>query len=543
MKTKNIIKIILFFFIGFVWYACEDEDIIENYTIDLNGASDYYESLNENGILEIPIKITCESGLDTAYYKTVDKIVGYESPVVSAGVDIPVSGTTLDTTLKIPVTSNLYQIVIAVYDNDGEINLRTIKVDSVMTAPELSFKNDLDFRNTACIGIPFTISGTVESVHELKSITLTPVINGGNSTPINIEVTDKSSVTFSQSVPVSEGLTHILFEAENTLGGISVDTFKVMNVVSEDFISVTVGDGSTELSRFFLDEQNTISGVIQSGSDITSLEYFITKNGVEGGSQSIDLGNNPINEFEFSIDITGESSIEGLKFVAKNNSGKQNTASLTIPVVHTRIVTLENLEMSTDPDDNMCFFSAYHTPHVFGKDVAINNQTILDWVFVNRGTSGQPCSLHAYGASTGYYDAISPYIPGFSKLTYLLLTSKRGNFTEEGISAIESEEDMADYITDYADYNVVSSSRRVGDYYDPTSKPTGGFVIGWGTHTHPTVSPSVVENVAWAVVYIKQTTQTANGNYKIVFDIKIPKTDVRTANNASIIEPYDPYPL
>lgn len=53
--------------------------------------------------------------------------------------------------------------------------------------------------------------------------------------------------------------------------------------------------------------------------------------------------------------------MENLKLVAVNKQAKTITVNLPIPVVHTRILMLENLEMSTDPDDHKCFFAAYHT--------------------------------------------------------------------------------------------------------------------------------------------------------------------------------------
>lgn len=548
MKNKYLIRIVFSLIIGLFLMACEDE-IIEEYKIDLNGTPDYYEYLNEKGSLEIPIKITCEKGLLKAFYKTVDKVVGYAKPVVSAENNIHVSGTTMDTTIVIPVTMNLYQVVIAVYDNDGVVNLRTIKVETVKEAPVLSFKNGISSRNTVCIGIPFNISGTVESVHDLKSVSLVPVINGTESTPISITVTDKKKVEFTQAVPVTAGLQKVYFKAENSFGGTAVETYAVKNVVTEDFISLSMAGDVSELNYFFDQEDNELKGSMASGSDIKSLKYAITKNGVEGALQAVTL-TNPGNETDFSIIIKGESGMQNIRIVAENNGNKTITVNLAIPEIAIRANYLQDVVMSTDPADNKCFFSAYRTPHVFGLTEGKNNQLMIDWVLTKTSSGVQPISLHAYGANSTYYANALPYLGGFTQLTYLYLSSKRTIMTQNSFNEIQSEKDIKNYVDKYIfgpapegqNYNVYTSSRRVGDTFS-ASKPDGGFVIAWGAHTHPTVSPAVVNNVAHALVWLKKATQKSNGHWDFVFDIKFPKADQRTPNNESAIAPYDPYPL
>ncbi|MGV8137799.1 MAG: hypothetical protein AB2L20_21530 [Mangrovibacterium sp.] len=544
MMNKYILRVFLAMLTGLCLFACDDDNMDPANQIDLEGTPEVYEYLTENASLEIPVNFTSGAGLKKAFYKIVTRNGNTYKYTYGPEISIPVSGNKLDIVLSIPVTINLYSVVIAVYDNDDIVSLKTLKVEEVKKSPVITFKDGIKFRNTAAIGIPFAIKGHVTSEHELKQLTFIPVNNGQLGTAVALGLGNKSDVDFVADIPVAAGLEYVLIKAVNTFDGASVDTFRVHQVVNDDFINLTMDQGVTELSRFFDQEQNTIKGRIASGSDIQSLHYTITKNGTEGTTQEVALGPDAGNETVFTFGILGEQGMENLKLVAVNKQAKTITVNLPIPVVHTRILTLENIEMSTDPDDQKCFFSAYHTPHVFGKDVAMSNQLLIDWVFVNRGTSGQPCSPHAYGAGTAYYDALSPYLQGFTQLTYLFLSSRRSPMTQQGVSAIESEQDMMAYMANYSDnYNIYTSSRRVGDYFDPVNKSNGGFIIGWGTHTHPAVSPAVVQNVAWGVAYIKQVTKKPNGHYKIIFDIKVPKNDVRSANNASVIAPYDPYPL
>ncbi len=536
-------------FVGILLFACQEDTIEMNYAIDLKGTPEVYESLNENANLEIPIAITSEKGLKKAYYKIVTNQENTYKPKIGPEINIPVSGNSLDTVLSIPVTMDLNSVVIAVYDTDDIINLRTIKVEGVNKSPVITFKNDIDFRKTAAVGINFKINGNVTSENELKQISFTPVNNGNESTSVVLDLGNKSNVEFVADVPVEAGLDYVLLRAENTLGGISIDTFKVLNVVSDDFINLNINGNLTELNHFLIDEKNTISGVINSGSDIKSLKYIITKNDTEGVAQPVTSGVED-NELEFNIDITGEAGMQSVKLIAENNGGKTMTLNLPIPEASYRANYLKDVVMSTDPADDKCFFSAYKTPHVYGIAEAKSDQLMVDWILTYKSSGAQPVSGLAYGASSAYYENTLPYLQGFTQLTYLYLTSKRSIVTEEAFNELVSEADIKSYIDTYIfgpapegqNYNVYTSSRRVGDTFNE-SKSEGGFVIAWGTHTHPTVDPAVVNNVAHALVWVKRVTQKANGHWEFVFDIKYPKDNQRTANNQSVIAPYDPYPL
>ncbi len=361
MKHTYLTKVLLSVFLALFLFACED-DVNEEYDIDLKGTPEVYESVNEKGNLEIPVQITCEAGLKKAFYKTVDKVIGYGKPVVSVEKNIPVSGTTLDTVLEIPVTMNLYQIVIAVYDNNDVVYLRTVKVEEVKKAPELTFKNGIRFKKTVMVGVPFKVEGNVSSENELKQISYTTVVNNQKGNPVAINPGDKKNVNFSVDIPVANGLQFVLFEAENEFGGIARDTFSVANVITEDFITVTIDLGITELKPFIANEKNMVMGNVTSWSDIKSLKYSIVRDGIEGAQQIVSLGDNPGNDYNFNFKILGEQGMEKVNLYAENNQGKKTTVVLPIPRVYERS---EIKEVKVNKSLwNILSYDSQHNPYV-----------------------------------------------------------------------------------------------------------------------------------------------------------------------------------
>lgn len=550
MKRNSILKYIVSLFIFCAFASCDDSDSEVFQTIDLNGTPDTYETLNASDKLEIPVKITCESGLKKAFYKIVTQ-EPEEMPKIGDEVAIPVEGNTLDTKLTINVTPNLYGVVIAVYDQNDKVTSRTIRVQSVKKIPVLSFKDDVKFRKTVCVGIPFNIIGKVQSEHELTAVSLIPVVGGKESSPVVIQLADKMAVDFTQSVPVEKGLEHILLKAENVFGGVAVDTFKVQNVVTSDFVEVVLADNATELTRIVANESSLVSGTIASGSDITSVKYAAKINGSLANLADATLTDNVGNETKFSFNIQGVKGLESVRVVATNNGGKTTTMDFVVPSLRYRLVSLKDVEMSSDPADNKCFLALYESIKVFGVSTALTKQDRIDFYLANKGNGVQPLSPHAYGAGQAYYDASLPYIKGFTELTYAFLSAKRGKVTQEALSGLVYDFDLDEFLAtrimapapEGENYKILTASRRVGDTFNDSSKKEGGFLLGWGTHTHPTVSPAVVKNVGFAVFYVKSVTKKSNGHWKIVFDVKFPVDDLRKPNNSGSIAPYAPYPL
>lgn len=549
MKKDSISIYIISFLMIWLFSACENDNE-RFYAIDLKGTPDLYETLNVNDKLEIPIKISCDAGLKSAFYKIATQEPEKE---VKIGAPIPISvlGNELDTVITIPVTQYLHSIVFAVYDNNNQINVRTIRVESVKIIPEISFKDNIKVRNTVCVGIPFGITGSIVSKHELKSVSLIPVVGGKESSPINVNLTDKLSVNFSESVSVEEGLQHVLVKAENIYGGIAVDTFNVLKVVTSDFVEVNLDGGVIELNRIINGESNPVNGKVTSGSDIASVMYALKIKGTVGVATAASLTENSGNEAKFTFNVEGNEGLEAVQVVVANKGGKSVTTTYLIPALQVRAAYLKDVEMSTDPADNKCFIALYEDTKVFGVDVAKKKQDKIDFFLANKSNGVQPLSPHAYGAGEAYYNASKPYLMGFNELTYSFLSSKRGQLKSDEFNNVLTENELVKLLEyriigpkpEGEGYNIKTASRRVGDTFNTTDKKEGGFILGWGSHTHPQITPSVVDNVAFAVFWVKSVTQKPNGHYVIVFDVKYPVDNQRIKSNKSSIEPYAPYLL
>ena len=533
----------------FLLGACSDDDKYPSFSIDLNGAPDQYEYVNENGILEIPLHVESEAGLKSAYYKLATKDAEGDITIGSQ-VDIPVSGNVLDETIKIQVVKGLSHIIFAVFDNDDQLYKRTIYIDEVKNAPVVSFKDGVDERAIACVGIPFDIRGEIQSEYELESVWATTVVNGADKDVIQAPVAS----SFEISIPVEAGLQMVKVSAQNVYGGVDTKEFKVLSVVDEDFVSVVLGenvsatDGDVvELNRVFRGKTNLINGQITSGSNIVSMKYAEKTNGSLGEYKDVQLTDNLGNEANFSFELVGDRSLEAVEVVVTNEGGVTQTETYNV----SKVAYLNDVTMSSDPEDGTCFLSLFEADPVFGVDEALSLQDRVDFYLANKGSGVQPLSPHAYGAGDAYYNASLPYIKGFTTLTYSYLSSIRGKLVRDEFESVQTEDELMELLEyriigpnpDGENYNIRTASRRVGDTFNTTNKSQGGFILGWGSHTHPTVSPAVVDNEAFAVFWLKSVQQKANGHWIIVFDVKYPLDDERAIYTEGSIVPYDPYPL
>lgn len=531
--------------------ACDHDDNYASYSIDLKDTPDQYEYLEENGELEIPLYVASEAGLKSAYYK-----VGVKNDegkvVIGNAVDIPVSDKTSTEVLvvKIPVVKNMSHIFLAVFDKNDQLYKRTITVAEVRNAPVLTFKDNVDQKKTVCVGIPFNIKGEIQSEYELASVWGIPVVNGVEKAAVQGTL---SSNNFELSIPVEAGLQSVKVKTANIHGGMVTKEFKILNVVMEDFLDLTFTSDLTELNRVIVGKEKSIDGIIASGSDIVSVKYAIKKNGSLGNYNELPLIDSGGNEAKFSIQLTGQEGIESVEIIATNQEGVTTTEKPKVKVLSpSRIASLANVTMSTDPADNTCFLALFEERPIFGVATAMNKQERIDFYLANKGSGVQPLSPHAYAADANYYNASKSYITGFETLTYAFISAKRGKITKEAFDAITSEQGLQEFLEssilppspEGENYKIYTASRRVGDTFNDTSKKEGGFLFGWGTHSHPTVSPAVgVSNVAFAIFYVKSITKKANGHWTMVFDVKYPLTDERAVNTGGSIAPYAPYPL
>lgn len=542
MKKNYLISLFATLLLSFMFGACSEDDNYMGYYIDLKGASDQYEYVNENGILQIPLYVTSDAGFKSAYYKLAIKDADGNTNIGSA-VEFPVSGNTVDQVVEIKAVKGLSHIVFAIIDNNDQLYKRTIYISEVKAAPVLSFKDGVSEKNTVCIGIPFNIKGNIESEYELKSVWAKTVVNGVEKDSIPAAL----SSDFEISIPVEAGLQSVLVSASNIYGGVDTKEFKVLNVVAEDFIDVALDGNMSELNRIFRGKTNLVKGRIASGSDIVTVKYAIKKDGILGSYADMSLTDNEGNEANFSFELVGEEGLESVTVAVENKTGISVQKEYTV----SKVAYLTDVVMSTDPEDKSCFLALYEPTPVFGAEEAINVQDRIDFFVANKGNGVQPLSPHAYGAGDAYYNASLPYLKGFETLTYSYLSSRRGKLYKEEFDAVNTEDALMDLLNyriigpnpDGENYNILTASRRVGDTFNDSSKKDGGFILGWGNHTHPTTSPAVVDNVAFAIFWVKSVQKKANGHWVIVFDVKYSLDDERSANNKGSIAPYEPYPL
>lgn len=542
MKKNYLISLFATLLLTFILSSCNEDDNYVNYYIDLKGSSDQYEYVNENGILQIPLYVTSDAGLKNGYYKLAIKDADGDTNIGSA-VEIPVSGNTFDQVVQIEAVKGLSHIVFAIIDNNDQLYKRTIYISEVKAAPVLSFKDGVAEKKTVCVGIPFNIKGDIQSEHELQAIWAKTVVNGVEKDSIPASLSSE----FEISIPVEAGLQSVLVSASNIYGGIDTKEFKILNVVSEDFIDVTLDGNMDELNRIFRGKVNLVKGRIASGSDIATVQYAIKEDGVLGSYTDMPLTDNEGNEANFSFELQGKQGLESVVISVTNKSGISEQQEYNV----SKVAYLTDVMMSTDPEDGTCFLALYEPTPVFGVETALTMQDRVDFFLANKGSGVQPLSPHAYGAGDAYYNASLPYLRGFETLTYSYLSSRRGKLYKEEFDMVKSEEDLMDLLNyriigpnpDGENYNILTASRRVGDTFNDSSKKDGGFILGWGNHTHPTTSPAVVDNVAFAIFWIKSVQKKANGHWVIVFDVKYPLDDERSANNDGSIAPYEPYPL
>lgn len=556
MKNYRFINLFAVILFSLLVGACGHDDDYISYSIDLKDTPDQYEYLEENGVLEIPLYIDSEVDVKSAYYKVGVKNedgkveIGNKVNILVPESGVPNSAGNMTLVAKIPVVKNMSHVFLAVFDDNDQLYKRTVTVAEVRNAPVVNFKNGVDAKKTVCIGVPFKISGDVESEYELAAAWAVPVVNGVEQEAVQGTL---SSGIFELFIPVKAGLKSVLVKVANVYGGVTTKEFKVLNVVEEDFMDITFTDNLTELTRMSIGKEKTVEGLLASGSDITLVKYALKKNGVLGSYTELSLMENEGNDAKFSFRVMGEEGVEAVEIVAANQGNVTASEERRVKVLSSSAISsLTDVVMSTDPADNACFLSLYEENPVFGKETALMKQDRVDFylAYVDNNR-GQPLSPHAYGAGVNYYNASKPYITGFTELTYSFVSNWRGKITKEGFDAIQSEQDLQDFLEstiiapspDGENYKIYTASRRVGpNMNDP--KKTGGFLLGWGTHSHPTVSPAIgVNNVAFAIFWVKKIAKKDNGHWTVMFDVKYPLSDERAFNKDASFAPYNPYPL
>jgi hypothetical protein len=300
-----------------------------------------------------------------------------------------------------------------------------------------------------------------------------------------------------------------------------------------DAVSVALAGGNTKIDIVYVDSVNKVLGNAVSGSDIRNLTYAIKKNGAYGAEQPIQLGS-PLDQFPFEFSFTGEKGTQAVRISGTNEGGKSVVTEFTVSKVYTRLLHFPNIVLTTEigPGKNN-WFSAYQAPHVFDINTAAPNQLMLDFAFIKyTATANRIVPAAVFNAGTAYTTAMAPYMVGFNKAPYTMVTANRPHITPATFAPLRWDGELTNFLQTNIvaptsqggeNYNIVTANRRVsGDMI-----PGEGFVIGWGSWNFST---SAVSNQAFGIVIVKDYV-VANGFATVTLDIKVPAEDNRTKYN------------
>lgn len=196
------------------------------------------------------------------------------------------------------------------------------------------------------------------------------------------------------------------------------------------------------------------------------------------------------------------------------------------------IVEYEGIELTTEIGaGKKNWFSAYADDNMvtFTQEEARSKSNMMDFALVMHSVD----AVRLYTAYVGYQHAsykerTAPYVQGFSRLTYTMLGGWRS-----GSPDATKPEHYAN-VTDAKSLRALIDFYRIGYAYpvanrmnsDTLAKDAVG-IFGWGH--------KVGVNNSFGIYIVRDIQPTTNGNYKVVLDIKVPKSDARTPNNASSV--------
>ena len=537
MKSKYFYFLsTLFIIFIFAFAGCKKDEwkdaIGSGPEIIISDAFKNISGINVGDEVTIPVSVKSESGVKRLAYYFIKTTANGTEAGTAVTIDRDDFPKELQHDIVFTITDNMSELVIVSFNKENFSSEVHITMSEIRQLPVLTFKDGIKFQQTVFENKKMKIEGQVTSQFDLKSITYQTLVNGTYSGETPIAFTDKKNTPFEANVTVVNGLTAIIIKAINIYDGMAVDTFTIGSVAA-DAVSIALEGGMTDVNVVYADSVNTISGTASSGSDMKSLTYAISTNGVYGSEQPIDLGT-PLDQFSFNFSFTGTSSMDAIRISGENEGGKTQVNIYPVKKVYTKLLHFSNIVLTTEigPGKNN-WFSAYQAPHVFDITNAAQNQLMLDFAFIKyTATANRIVPAAVFNASTNYRNATAPYMVGFSKAPYTMVTANRPHINDQVFSDLGWDGDLTDFLQNSIiaptnqggeNYNLVTSNRRVsGDMV-----PGSGFVIGWGSWNF---ADSKVNNQAFGLVIVKAYTEE-NGFATVTLDIKVPAEDNRTKYN------------
>ncbi|MDR3142509.1 MAG: hypothetical protein LBU37_12420 [Tannerellaceae bacterium] len=530
MKKNNIIYSLLILISAlFLFNCCSDNDeVVSSPVINIPDDKKEVKGANEGDLISVPFSVSTENGIRRiAYYFIVNTAneTKNEEPVIIENYteDFPKM---YEGSIDFSIRTEMSTLILVVFNKENQASEVHISLSELKELPVFRFDKDLDYKEKAFLGKNLKVKGNVTSEYDINSFTYRVTNNGVASAPVDIPVIDRQNVDFDISIIVEVGLENILFDVTNVHEGKVERRFQILNVLTDDDISIEIAGGITELTSYMEDEENIIEGTVESGSNIIGLAYSVKKNGVFGSPVEIDIPEDVIDLYNFTITVVGEAGTEAVKIIATNESELVEEIIIDVPYVDSRIVYIADVVLTTEIGEGKYnWFSCYQAPHRFDQITAAQYPEMMDFVAA-KYTTGVPYLLSAmvYTAGGNYATAVSPYMVGFDKMTYLLVTANRPD-AKNAFDAIEKTSDMEALFKSQSYYatagRYTSGALTAGNYH----------VIGWGNGSQ--------QNKAIGIIKLKEI-NTVDGISTVKFDIKFGKPDYRTMYNGASMMPYNP---
>ncbi|MBL7769494.1 MAG: hypothetical protein JNK20_10985 [Flavipsychrobacter sp.] len=510
--------------------ACNknNDDKIARPVITIEEKYTKLDGLNAGEELSIPVTVRAEGGVKRLAYYLITKTSNGTSSGNAINNDPSGMPVELTDTIRFKVTENFVELVVIAFDrfhNNSEIHIAT---DNIRSIPTIRFKDNIDQRESVFEGKNLLIEGTVESEFNLESLVYQTIINGETSAEAAVAISNPNNNPFSIPVKVQKGLTAVILKTVNEYDAVVRDTFKIGSV-QDDAVVISLASGSPKIEKLYTTVDNTISGTVFSGTSVTRFYYALKKNGTYGPSQNLTIGT-PADEFSFSFDFLGEKEIEAVKIYGENEGGKVADLEFEVGAVYNPLKVFRNIVLTTEiGPGKKNFFAAYQEPYVFEAAESAPFDEVIDLGFFKyTATSNNIMPPAVFAAGTNYANALAPYMLGWDKAPYTLVTANRASVNTVSFDTLDWDTQLMEHVANKVAasraaggeaYNIYETNRRTNNVFNVGQ----GFYIGWGRW-------DPIYNFSFGIVLVKE--YVVNGDYAtITLDIKVPEENQRLKYN------------
>lgn len=504
----------------------DDEPALPVITIDKDFTN--IEGLNAGDKISIPVHVQSALGIKRLAYYFITRTSNGTNAGRPVSIDRTDAPTNLTDTIRFTVADNFLELVIIAFDvrhNNSEIHIAT---DNVRPVQAILFKDDVSHRASVFEGKKLMIEGSVVSQYDLDAISYQTIQQGTVSGETPVAITDKRNAPFAINVNVTRGLSGIIINTRNVHAAVVRDTFTIGSV-QDDAVVISLANNATGIEKMYTTVSNTVSGNVFSGTAITGLTYAIKRSGAYGPEITIPVGN-PADEFPFSLVFMGENDIEAVRITGANAGGKSGAVEFSVAKVYRPLKVFKNVILTTErgPGKNN-FFAAYQPPHVFSIENAAPYDEMIDLGFFKYTASSNNIMPPAvFTASAAYANALAPYMAGFDKAPYTLVTANRPSVNLTSFDTLLWDTQLMEHVAGKVaapaaqggeGYNIYGTNRRTNNVFNVGQ----GFYIGWGRW-------DPINNQSFGLVIVRD--YQVNGDYAtITLDIKVPEEDQRTKYN------------